>query len=628
MLEYFKNLFSQSNNKNNNMEKISPDVFYIAKDLNKYSEENITQLSFSKFRINTNNRKELTDLLQKMSSELSEDDLNKCSEESLKVLCLIQNDYAQCFDCNPVLPEIEKEEIKKNINKSLYNVLSANEKLLSENIKYLNGFNNVELIENLLNTPTISDEHKKRLIYNIKIFSRWDNSKNNLDEYIEQSANAFVFFKHLKESEIESMLNEFKDYFNDLNKNNKEDNETSYNSLKSKYKFQKRRDILVSLMSDVRGCKIIDNNKNVFLSLLNIKNEHELKIDQAVILFNKYLNNELNLHDVIDIGKKISLNNHDLEQYQKIENKDFISLNNYYIFNNFKDSDLEKKEKLNKALLLSKNIWVEAYNSYWVKKFEGIKESSFQENNKEEQIEIVKNYINIKNEIDDNIKEKLLYLLSDVKNEKDSINIKNIFQSEKQYKNFINKIYENNIYESSIKENTFLNRNLIFELDNMTGGNKEIKINEIINNEVNKYIFFKEDIFSNKDNSSSPFQLEKLFKLSEFYIKEDYKNKKVGIKNEVFEKIIRNNIDDFSNIDPNYLNKEQELNLIKIMNTNSCGIIMELINSNMSDEVFERFSKNVTNPLFNIEKERRMLNKEINFQDLPAKEVNVKKKRL
>lgn len=628
MLEYLKNLFSQNNNKNNNMKKISPDVFYIAKDLNKYSEENITQLSFSKFRINTNNRKELIDLLQKMSSGLSEDDLNKCSEESLKVLCLIQNDYAQCFDCNPVLPEIEKEEIIKNINKSLYNVLSNNEKLLSENIKYLNGFNNVELIENLLNTPTVSDEHKNRLIYNIKIFSRWDNSKNNLNEYIEQSANAFGFLKHLKENEIESMLNEFKDYFNDLNKNNKEGNETSYNFLKSKYKVQKRRDILVSLMSDVRGCKIIDNNKNVFLSLLNIKNEHELKIDQAVILFNKYLNNELNLHDVINIGKKISLNNHDLGQYQKIEKKDFISLNNYYIFNNFKDSDSEKTEKLNKALLLSKNIWVEAYNSYWVKKFEDIKESSFKKCNKEGQLEIIKNYINIKNEIDDSIKERLLYLLSDVKNEKDSTNIKNIFQNEKQYKNFINKIYENNIYESSVKENNFLNRNLIFELDNMTGGDKEIKTNEIINNEVNKYIFFKEDIFSNNDNDSSLLQLEKLFKLSDFYIKEDYKNKKLGIKNEVFEKIIRHNIDDFSNIDPNNLNKEQEFNLIKIMNTNSCGIIMELINAYMSDEVFERFSKNVTNPLFNIEKERRMLNKEINFQNLPAKEVNVKKKRL
>lgn len=628
MLEYFKNLFSQNNNNNNNMRKISPDVFYIAKDLNKYSEENITQLSFSKFRINTNNRKELTVLLQKMNSELPEDDRNKCCEESLKTLCLIQNNYAQCFEYNPVLSEIEKEEIKKNINKSLYNVLSTNEKLLSENIKYLNGFNNVELIENLLSTPTISDEHKNRLIYNIKIFSRWDNSKNNLDEYIEQSANSFVFLKYLKDNEIESMLNEFKDYFNDLNKNNKEENESSYNSLKFKYKFQRRRDIVESLMSDARGCNIIANNKNVFLSLLNIKNEHELKIDQAVILFDKYLNNEINTHEAIDIGKKISLNNHDLVQYKKIEKKDFISLNNYYIFNNFKDLDSEKIDKLNKILLLSKHIWVEAYNSYWVEKFEDTQESSFQKYNKEEQLEIVKNYINIKNEIDDNIKERLLYLLSEVKNDKDSTNIKNIFQNEKQYKTFINKIYDNNIYESSVKENNFLDRSLIFELENMTSGNREIKINEIINNEVNKYIFFKEDIFINKDNDSSLFQLEKLFKLSDFYIKEDYRNKKSGINNEIFEKIIRNNIDDFTNINPNNLNKEQELNLIKIMNTGSCSIIMELINTHMSDEVFERFSKNVTHPLFNIEKERRMLNKEINFQNSHDKEVNFKKKRL
>lgn len=628
MIEYFKNLFSKNNN--NNTIKISPDVFYIAKDLNKYSEENITELSFSKFRINTNSRKELTDILQKMSSGLTEDDRNKCCERTLKTLCLIQNNYAQCFDYNPVLSEIEKEEIKKNINKSLYNVLSNNDKLLSENIKYLNGFNNVELIENLLNTPTISDEHKNRLIYNIKIFSRWDNSKNNLNEYIEQSANSFGFLKYLKDNEIESMLNEFKDYFNDLNKNNKEENESSYNSFKSKYKFPKRRNILESLMSDSRGCNIIANNKNVFLSLLNIKNDHELRIDQVVILFGKYLNNEINTHEAIDIGKKIFLNKHDLVQYQKIENKDFISLNNSYIFNNLKDSDSEKIDKLNKILLLSKHIWLEAYNSYWIKKFEVTQESSFQKCNKEEQLEIVKNYINIKNEIDDNIKERVLYLLSNVKNGKDSTNIKNIFQNEKQYKTFINNIYDNNIYESSIKENNFLNRSLIFELENMTSGNREIKINEIINNEVNKYIFFKEDIFINKDNDndSSLFQLEKLFKLSDYYIKENYINKKLAIKNKVFEKIIRNNIDDFTNINPNNLSKEQEFNLIKIMNTDSCGIIMELINTHMSDEVFERVSKNVTHPLFNIEKERRMLNKEINFQNSHDKEVNFKKKRL
>lgn len=567
---------------------------------------------------------------------LNVDEIENNRSNILPLLSLLQNspdDYIM-FDSK------ENRDVCSIINKKLLQLFEKRNDLLSDLLKFYNGYKNPVLIKSFLDSELINDNIKKRIINNICNYiyepPKTDYNMNMLSDINNIFKLSYYIKKYKSEHEVGSLFNKYNDsmsyHFRNLSSEPESVKEINKNIFRNAYLYS-NDSFFSSLHLRVDAMK-----------MLHIDSKEDLKMEKLLSLYNAFIDNKLEKESFLSKMKALELVHHDFLKYKARKGYDiFDLLKNKDILLYYGDSREDINENKNKDIKLFEIVELTGKispiteSSFFVNKLDFIMQTPFDyksdKKEKDYHISIVKGVMRHTYEgegIMNSVKVNLNNMLSNMDTQKEFKELNNILDVERG-KLFIQNCYKKDFTEGA--KNTLTNKlkNIYLNLQGLDESSLNKKINIIINKEFLKYKCVIDE--RKKYTESNP--VDDFFEMLN-YFKSDtgLNNYDRGINGILIKEICELRNESFKNIDPLLFTYKNIMEIKSaIRDESSAEGILNLFRDKFSDEQFEILAFQTKVKLIEIEFEKRVLND--NLKVIIEKEpiintvpVNTKRKRL
>jgi len=567
---------------------------------------------------------------------LNVDEIENNRSKILPLLSLLQNspdDYIM-FDSK------ENRDVCSIINKKLLQLFEKRNDLLSDLLKFYNGYKNPVLIKSFLDSELINENIKKRIINNIcNYIYEPPKTDYNMDMLLDIN-NIFKLSYYIKkyksEHEVGSLFNKYNDsmsyHFRNLSSEPESVKEINKNIFRNAYLYS-NDSFFSSLHLRVDAMK-----------MLHIDSKEDLKMEKLLSLYNAFIDNKLEKNSFLSKMKSLELIHHDFLKYKAKKGYDiFDLLKNKDILLYYGDSREDINENKNKDIKifevveLTGKISPITESSFFVNKLDSIMQTPFDyksdEKEKNYHISVMKGVMRHTYEgegILDSVKINLNNMLSNMDKEEEFKEFKSILDEER-WEFFIKNCYRKDFVTE--EKNTLTNKlsDIYLNLRFSDDPSLNEKVNRIINKEFLKYkcIIGERKKYNQSNPADDFFEMLNYFK-SDTRIN-DYDK---GINGILIKEICELRKECFQKIDPllfTYKNIMDIKNAIK--DEPSAEGILKLFKDKLSNKQFETLAFQTKVRLIEIEFEKRILNDNLN--NLIEKEpiintepVNITRKRL
>lgn len=565
---------------------------------------------------------------------LNVDEIEDNRHKILPLLSLLQNspdDYIM-FDSK------ENREVCSIINKKLLQLFEKRNDLLSDLLKFYNGYKNPVLIKSFLDSELINENIKKRLISNICNYIYEPPKTNYNMDMLSDINNIFKLSYYIKkyktEHEVGRLFNKYNDsmsfHFRDLSSETEKIKEINKNIFRNAYLYS-NDSFFSSLHLRVDAMK-----------MLHIDSKEELKMEKLLSLYNAFIDNKLEADSLLSKMKSLELVHHDFLKYKGkkgydmfdlLKNKDIL----LYYGDSIEDIDEKKDIKLFEIVELTGKISPVTESSFFVNKLDSIMKKPFgyKSDNKEKNyyISVMKGVMRHTYEgegILNSVKVNLNNMLSNMDTLEEFKELNNILDTERA-KLFIQNCYKKDFTEDA--KNTLTNKltNIYLNLQGLDESSLNKKINTIINKEFLKYKCVIDE--RKKYTESNP--VDDFFEMLN-YFKSDtgINNYDKGINGILIKEICGLRNESFKNIDPLLFTYKNIMEIKSaIRDESSAEGVLNLFKDKFSDEQFEILAFQTKVKLIEIEFEKRILNANLNNKIdqepiMDTEPVNIKRKRL
>lgn len=567
---------------------------------------------------------------------LNVDEIENNRSKILPLLSLLQNspgDYIM-FDSK------ENRDVCSIINKKLLQLFEKRNDLLSDLLKFYNGYKNPVLIKSFLDSELINENIKKRIINNICNYiyepPKTDYNMDMLSDINNIFKLSYYIKKYKSEHEVGSLFNKYNDsmsyHFRNLSSETESVKEINKNIFRNAYLYS-NDSFFSSLHLRVDAMK-----------MLHIDSKEDLKMEKLLSLYNAFIDNKLERDSFLSKMKALELVHHDFLKYKARKGYDiFDLLKNKDILLYYGDSREDINENKNKDIKLFEIVELTGKispiteSSFFVNKLDSIMQTPFDyksdEKEKDYHISIMKGVMRHTYEgegILNSFKINLNTMLSNMDSKEEFKELKSTLDEERG-RFFIQNCYKKDFTEDA--KNTLTNKlkNMYLNLSLLDESSLNEKVNTIISKEFLKYkcVIDERKKYSEVNPFDDFFEMLTYFK-SDTAIN-DYDK---GINGILIKEICELRNECFKNIDPllfTYKNIMEIKSAIK--DKNSAEGFLNLFKDKLSNEQFEILAFQTKVKLIEIEFEKRVLNNNLNIiiEEEPiinTHPVNTQRKRL